>query len=92
MIYELLDEMLDNGFPLATESNILKELIKPPNILRTVVNTVTGKTNMSETLPTGQVLTSTTHLNGDKIESNLIVPGIQECKRIPSSRASKSLG
>ena len=37
--YELLDEMLDNGFPLATEANILKELIKPPNILRTVVNT-----------------------------------------------------
>lgn len=33
VIYELLDEMLDNGFPLATESNILKELIKPPNIL-----------------------------------------------------------
>lgn len=35
--------MLDNGFPLATESNILKELIKPPNILRTLANTVTGK-------------------------------------------------
>jgi AP-3 complex subunit mu len=44
VIYELLDEMLDNGFPLATESNILKELIKPPNILRTIANTVTGKT------------------------------------------------
>ena len=42
-MYELLDEMLDNGFPLATEANILKELIKPPNILRTVVNSVTGK-------------------------------------------------
>lgn len=34
--------MLDNGFPLATESNILKELIKPPNIINRVVNTVTG--------------------------------------------------
>jgi len=55
VVYELLDEMLDNGFPLATEANILKELIKPPNILRTVVNTVTGKSNMSETLPTGQL-------------------------------------
>lgn len=44
VVYELLDEMLDNGFPLATESNILKELIKPPNILRTIANTVTGKT------------------------------------------------
>lgn len=43
VVYELLDEMLDNGFPLATESNILKELIKPPNILRALANTVTGK-------------------------------------------------
>lgn len=42
MVYEVLEEMLDNGFPLATESNILKELIKPPTILRTVVNTITG--------------------------------------------------
>lgn len=40
---QLLDEMLDNGFPLATESNILQELIKPPNILRTIANTVTGR-------------------------------------------------
>lgn len=41
---QLLEEMLDNGFPLATESNILKELIKPPNIINKVVNTVTGGT------------------------------------------------
>lgn len=43
VILQLLDEMLDNGFPLATESNILKEMIKPPNILRTIANTVTGR-------------------------------------------------
>lgn len=43
VVYELLEEMLDNGFPLATESNILKELIKPPTILRTMVNTITGQ-------------------------------------------------
>uniref|UniRef100_A0A4W3HW68 Adaptor related protein complex 3 subunit mu 2 n=1 Tax=Callorhinchus milii TaxID=7868 RepID=A0A4W3HW68_CALMI len=47
--------MLDNGFPLATESNILKELIRPPTILRTVVNTITGGTNVGDTLPTGQL-------------------------------------
>lgn len=45
VVYELLEEMLDNGFPLATESNILKELIKPPTILRTMVNTITGTTH-----------------------------------------------
>ncbi|XP_075697965.1 AP-3 complex subunit mu-1 [Rhinoderma darwinii] len=55
VVYELLEEMLDNGFPLATESNILKELIKPPTILRSVVNSLTGSSNMGETLPTGQL-------------------------------------
>jgi len=70
VIYELLDEMLDNGFPLATESNILKELIKPPNILRTVVNTVTGKTNMSETLPTGQLSNVPWRRSGVKYTNN----------------------
>lgn len=44
----MLEEMLDNGFPLATESNILKELIKPPTILRTVVNTITGTGKQEE--------------------------------------------
>ena len=41
-VFQLLEEMLDNGFPLATEPNILKELIRPPSIVRQVVNTVTG--------------------------------------------------
>lgn len=39
---QLLEEMLDNGFPLATEPNILRELINPPSLVRQVVNTVTG--------------------------------------------------
>lgn len=43
VVYELLDEMLDNGYPFATESNILKELIRPPNLFRTIANTMTGK-------------------------------------------------
>ena len=39
--------MLDNGFPLATETNILKELIRPPSILpASVVNTITGKSQL----------------------------------------------
>uniref|UniRef100_UPI00358E1100 AP-3 complex subunit mu-2-like n=1 Tax=Myxine glutinosa TaxID=7769 RepID=UPI00358E1100 len=55
LVYELLEEMLDNGFPLATESNILHELIRPPTVLRSVVNAVTGSTNVGETLPSGQL-------------------------------------
>ncbi|KAF3842155.1 hypothetical protein F7725_024106 [Dissostichus mawsoni] len=52
-VYELLEEMLDNGFPLATESNVLKEMIRPPTILRSVVNTLTGSSNVGDKLPTG---------------------------------------
>jgi len=70
VVYELLDEMLDNGFPLATESNILKELIKPPNILRTVVNSVTGKTNVSDTLPSGQLSNVPWRRSGVKYTNN----------------------
>uniref|UniRef100_A0A915I792 MHD domain-containing protein n=1 Tax=Romanomermis culicivorax TaxID=13658 RepID=A0A915I792_ROMCU len=70
IVYELLDEMLDNGFPLATESNILQELIKPPNFLRSLANSVTGKTNLSETLPTGQLSTVPWRRVGVKYTNN----------------------
>ncbi|KAK2566040.1 AP-3 complex subunit mu-1 [Acropora cervicornis] len=55
IVFELLEEMLDNGFPLATEPNILRELINPPSIVRQVVNTVTGGSHVSSHLPTGQL-------------------------------------
>lgn len=49
---QLLDEMIDNGFPLTTEPNILREMIAPPNIVSKVLSVVTGNnSNMSETLP-----------------------------------------
>ncbi|XP_063244156.1 AP-3 complex subunit mu-1 isoform X1 [Bacillus rossius redtenbacheri] len=70
VVYELLDEMLDNGFPLATESNILKELIKPPNILRTIANTVTGKSNVSAILPSGQLSNVPWRRTGVKYTNN----------------------
>ncbi len=45
MCIQLLDEMLDNGFPLATESNILKDIIKPPTLFRKVKSRVTGRSD-----------------------------------------------
>ncbi|CAH1786571.1 unnamed protein product [Owenia fusiformis] len=83
IVYELLDEMLDNGFPLATESNILKELIRPPNLLRTITDTVTGKSSnfveeryfvefsdVSSTLPTGQLSNVPWRRTGVKYTNN----------------------
>ena len=54
-IFQILDEVLDNGFPLTMELNVLQDLIKPPNFLRSIRNQVTGETNHSEVLPTGQL-------------------------------------
>ncbi|XP_071947830.1 AP-3 complex subunit mu-1-like [Antedon mediterranea] len=70
VVYELLEEMLDNGYPLATESNVLKELIKPPNILRSVVNTVTGSSNVSDVLPSGQLSNVPWRRSGVKYTNN----------------------
>ncbi|XP_048432254.1 AP-3 complex subunit mu isoform X2 [Pyrus x bretschneideri] len=52
IVYELLDEMIDNGFPLTTEPNILREMIAPPNIANKMLSVVTGNSsNMSDILP-----------------------------------------
>ncbi|KAL0693601.1 hypothetical protein Bca4012_060781 [Brassica carinata] len=51
---ELLDEMIDNGFPLTTEPNILREMIAPPNLVSKMLSVVTGNaSNVSDTLPSG---------------------------------------
>ncbi|CAI5456744.1 unnamed protein product [Caenorhabditis angaria] len=70
LVFELLDEMLDNGFPLVTEMNILQDLIKPPNFLRNIANQVTGRTNLSETLPTGQLSNIPWRRQGVKYTNN----------------------
>ncbi|VVA38619.1 PREDICTED: AP-3 complex subunit [Prunus dulcis] len=49
---QLLDEMIDNGFPLTTEPNIMREMIAPPNIVNKMLSVMTGNSsNMSDTLP-----------------------------------------
>ncbi|CAD6185254.1 unnamed protein product [Caenorhabditis auriculariae] len=70
IVFELLDEMLDNGFPLVTELNILQDLIKPPNFLRNIANQVTGRTNLSETLPSGQLSNIPWRRHGVKYTNN----------------------
>ncbi|CAM8931204.1 unnamed protein product [Rhodiola kirilowii] len=50
--FSLLDEMIDNGFPLTTEPNILRDMIAPPNIVSKMLSVVTGNSsNVSNTLP-----------------------------------------
>ncbi|KAH7295435.1 hypothetical protein KP509_27G047200 [Ceratopteris richardii] len=52
IVYQLLDEMMDNGFPLTTEINTLKDMIAPPNIVSRMLSVVTGgSSNMNTVLP-----------------------------------------
>lgn len=57
-VYLLLDEMIDNGFPLSTELNVLREMIQPPSLTSSIMNELTGKKRVKETLASG-VLTNT---------------------------------
>lgn len=52
-VYQLLEEMLDNGYPLTTEPNALKAMIAPPSTAGRIAAIVSGKSSVSETLPDG---------------------------------------
>lgn len=80
---QLLEEMLDNGFPLATELNVLKEMIRPPSMLRSAVDSVTGGSHVASTLPTGQLSNVPWRRVGVKYANNE-VSGIQ-CTPVYSS-------
>ncbi|KAL0480408.1 AP-3 complex subunit mu-1 [Acrasis kona] len=41
VLYQLLDEMIDNGFPITTELSLLYDLVKPPsNVIQSIANSV----------------------------------------------------
>ncbi|GAB5037654.1 p-3 complex subunit [Nannochloropsis oceanica] len=55
-VYQLLEEMMDNGYPLTTEPNALKAMIRPPTLLSRLEAAATGKARgVSEVLPDGTV-------------------------------------
>eukprot|EP00002_Diphylleia_rotans_P029490 TRINITY_DN6010_c0_g1_i11.p1 TRINITY_DN6010_c0_g1~~TRINITY_DN6010_c0_g1_i11.p1 ORF type:complete len:416 (-),score=98.71 TRINITY_DN6010_c0_g1_i11:297-1544(-) len=49
-LYQLLDEMMDGGFPCTTETNILKDMIMLPNMLNKTVSAITGQSQVSENI------------------------------------------
>ena len=50
-VYQLLDEMCDNGHPLTTEPNALQAMIAPPTVMGKVQQFVTGSASLSSSLP-----------------------------------------
>jgi AP-3 complex subunit mu len=56
-VYQLLEEMVDYGWPLTTEPNALKAMIRPPTLVGKIQSVVTGGSNaiVSDALPSGTV-------------------------------------
>ncbi len=47
---QLLEELADNGIAMITEPNALNSLIEPPSVGRRVMEFVTGKSRVSDTI------------------------------------------
>ncbi|KAJ1975069.1 hypothetical protein H4R35_003316 [Dimargaris xerosporica] len=50
-IYKLLEEMLDYGYPLTTNTSMLKDLVPVPTIVSKVMQTVTGTSGFGDQRP-----------------------------------------
>lgn len=81
--YQLLEEMVDNGWPLTTEPNSLKAMIRPPSLVAKLEQVVMGSTSRSnavvaETLPNGTVSNMPWRKSGVKYSHNEIYIDIIE--------------
>ncbi|KAJ3167776.1 AP-3 complex subunit mu-1 [Geranomyces variabilis] len=72
IVYELLEELLDYGFPYITEPNILKDVVPPPSLLSTVINAVSLGTNFGTKLPSGSLSSIPWRSSGVKYTNNEI--------------------
>jgi AP-3 complex subunit mu len=77
-VYQLLEEMMDFGYPLTTEPNALKAMIKPNSILTKITAGVTGTSNVSDVLPDGTISNMPWRKTGVKYAQNEIYLDIIE--------------
>jgi AP-3 complex subunit mu len=54
-VYQLLEEMVDYGWPLTTEPNALKQMIRPPSVMSKLQSVVFSNTSVSDELPRGTI-------------------------------------
>mmetsp|Transcript_3574 Transcript_3574/g.10768 ORF Transcript_3574/g.10768 Transcript_3574/m.10768 type:complete len:425 (-) Transcript_3574:2141-3415(-) len=81
-VYELLDDMMDHGYPFTCEPNILKELIVPPSMINKMIGVfdiVTGETGIRAQLPAGTNSISPWRRSGVKyLQQEVFVDIIEE--------------
>jgi AP-3 complex subunit mu len=79
-VYQLLEEMVDYGWPLTTEPNALKAMIRPPTVMGKIQSVVTGGSNaiVSDALPSGTISNMPWRAAGVKYTNNEIYIDIVE--------------
>eukprot|EP01119_Soliformovum_irregulare_P005473 TRINITY_DN17229_c0_g1_i1.p1 TRINITY_DN17229_c0_g1~~TRINITY_DN17229_c0_g1_i1.p1 ORF type:complete len:414 (-),score=113.88 TRINITY_DN17229_c0_g1_i1:67-1308(-) len=69
-VYQLLDEMLDNGIPFTTEPNELVEMIPPPTLVKKVMGGITGSSSVNADLPAGTLTNTPWRKTGVRYATN----------------------
>lgn len=77
-VYQLLEEMMDFGYPLTTEPNALKAMIKPPSVVNKITSLAMGGSNVSDVLPDGTISNMPWRKTGVKYAQNEIYIDIIE--------------
>jgi AP-3 complex subunit mu len=77
-VYQLLEEMMDYGYPLTTEPNALKAMIKPASVITRLTSVATGTSSVSDVLPDGTISNMPWRKSGVKYAQNEIYLDIVE--------------
>lgn len=77
-IYQLLEEMVDHGWPLTTEPNALKAMIRPPTVMSKLLQSATSSNTVSTALPSGTVSNMPWRASGIYYSNNEIYMDIVE--------------
>lgn len=77
-VYQVLEEILDNGFPLITEPNALAAMVPPPTIAGKVMTLVTGRASVSDTVDAGAMSVIPWRATGIKYMKNEILFDVVE--------------
>jgi AP-3 complex subunit mu len=80
-VYQLLEEMMDFGYPLTTEPNALKSMIKPNTVISRITSAAMGSlsnSTISDVLPDGTLTNMPWRKTGVKYSQNEIYVDIIE--------------
>jgi AP-3 complex subunit mu len=74
-VYQILEEMIDYGWPLTTEPNALKAMIRPPTVMSTLLQSASV---VSDELPSGTISNMPWRASGVSYSQNEIYVDICE--------------